>query len=393
VTTQNNNTFTLQAVVFFLVTAAFTTIYITQPVLPVLRDEFNSDAFTVSLTVSAVILGMAVANMPFGTLADRVPVHRILLVGGIVVCVCSLLAAATYNLWLMVGVRFVQGLFIPALTTCLAAYLARTLPVERLNVVMGTYVSATVTGGLGGRLLGGWLHPPAHWRYAFVTAAVMLFIATVIAAKQLREAPPHPRHSADPLGFFQLIAKPDLLRIFIVAFASFFVFSSVFNYLPFFLSGPPLNLKTEYITALYLTYIIGIFMGPLAGGLSNRLGNGLTMAGGAGLFALSLSISLIPSLPLVAVSLAGVCAGYFAIHASAIGALNRKMTSGRGRANAMYVLFYYVGGSAGITLCGYAYASGQWRAVVITCLFALTIPLVTGIIEHKIERRRLSPNM
>ena len=25
---------------------------------------------------------------------------------------------------------------------------------------MGSYVSATVLGGLGGRLLGGWIHPP-----------------------------------------------------------------------------------------------------------------------------------------------------------------------------------------------------------------------------------------
>ena len=35
----------------------------------------------------------------------------------------------------------------PALTTCLAAYLSANLPLERLNVVMGSYVSATVAGG------------------------------------------------------------------------------------------------------------------------------------------------------------------------------------------------------------------------------------------------------
>jgi YNFM family putative membrane transporter len=34
--------------------------------------------------------------------------------------------------------------------------------VARLNVAMGAYVSATVVGGLGGRLLGGYLHPPLH---------------------------------------------------------------------------------------------------------------------------------------------------------------------------------------------------------------------------------------
>jgi YNFM family putative membrane transporter len=42
----------------------------------------------------------------------------------------GLLCALTHDIVLLVGFRFVQGLFIPALTTCLAAYLARQLPAE-----------------------------------------------------------------------------------------------------------------------------------------------------------------------------------------------------------------------------------------------------------------------
>ena len=68
---KQQNFFTLQVLVFSLVAAAFTTVYITQPVLPVLRGEFGVSAATASLTVSAVILGIALANLPFGALADR----------------------------------------------------------------------------------------------------------------------------------------------------------------------------------------------------------------------------------------------------------------------------------------------------------------------------------
>ena len=39
--------------------ATFSTIYLTQPVLPVLREEFGVDAAKASLTVSAVIFGIA----------------------------------------------------------------------------------------------------------------------------------------------------------------------------------------------------------------------------------------------------------------------------------------------------------------------------------------------
>jgi MFS family permease len=68
--------------VFLLVAATFSTIYLTQPVLPVLRKEFGIDAAKASLTVSAVIFGIALATLPFGRLADRFPARPIILSGG-----------------------------------------------------------------------------------------------------------------------------------------------------------------------------------------------------------------------------------------------------------------------------------------------------------------------
>ena len=62
------SSFRLQFVVFFLVSASFANIYITQPVLPLLQDEFGVDLVVVSLTVSFVILGMTLSNLPFGVL-------------------------------------------------------------------------------------------------------------------------------------------------------------------------------------------------------------------------------------------------------------------------------------------------------------------------------------
>src|SRR3989304_3291336 len=110
----------LQFTVFALVTASFTNIYITQPVLPVLRQEFAADMVLVSFTVSAVILGIALSNPPFGFLADRLPIHPIILTGGLFVALGGFVCAVTKDLWLLIGARFVQGLFIPPLTTRLA---------------------------------------------------------------------------------------------------------------------------------------------------------------------------------------------------------------------------------------------------------------------------------
>ncbi len=88
----------------------------------------------------------------------------------------------------------------------------------------------------------------------------------------------------------------------------------------------------------------------------------------------------------MAAALTLVCAGFFTVHAAAAGALNRKLQAGRGRANAFYVLFYYLGGAAGITLSGHAYHLAGWHGVVAITGAALLLPLGTGLLELRAGR-------
>ena len=293
--TKNSSYFRLQFIVFALVSAAFTNIYVTQPVLPVLQNEFSADLVLVSFSVSAVILGIAITNLPFGFLADRLPIHPIIFTGGIMLAAGAIVCAIIKDLWILIGARFVQGLFIPALTTCLAAYLAKTLPAAPLNVVMGSYVSGPVLGGLCGRLLGGWIHPPL----------------------------------------------------------------------------------------LYLVYIVGIFIGPISGQISNRFGSGNTLLAGSFVLGGALILIWLPSIIAVVAGLLATCAGFFTIHSAAVGALNRKLSSGHGRSNSLYVLFYYIGGWLGITGSGLAYKEFGWSALICISMVLLIIPFSVGLSERK----------
>jgi len=60
--------------VFLLVAATFSTIYLTQPVLPVLREEFGVDAAKASLTLVMALLLIPVAAGILEARSDRVPV-------------------------------------------------------------------------------------------------------------------------------------------------------------------------------------------------------------------------------------------------------------------------------------------------------------------------------
>jgi YNFM family putative membrane transporter len=124
-------------------------------------------------------------------------------------------------------------------------------------------------------------------------------------------------------------------------------------------------------------------MGPTAGRLCNRFGSGTILIGGSLMMGLSLALLLVARISAVIGGMLGVCAGFFAVHAAAVGALNRKLAGGQGRANALYVFFYYCGGWIGITGTGMAFEAAGWPAVMALCFALLTIPLLTGLGERR----------
>jgi YNFM family putative membrane transporter len=213
-------------------------------------------------------------------------------------------------------------------------------------------------------------------------------MTTFTALRGLPRTPVAVGRRETSISFIELLKRWEYLRLYFCAAGSFAIFSSIFNYLPFRLTSPPFGFSTELTTLVYLVYVVGIFMGPTSGRISNRFGSGRTLIGGAVILGGSLALILIPSIVAVLLGLFGICTGFFTIHAAAVGSLNRKLSRGQGRANALYVLFYYTGGWLGITGTGFAYRLGGWSAVVFCALFLLIIPLSAGLGERKTVNRR-----
>lgn len=375
----------LQAVVFALVASAINSVYLTQPTLPLLSQEFHASAPKVSLTVSMVTLGVCLAGLPFGVLADRWRIKPIITLGGIMVALCLAVGALSPSLEFLAGARFVQGLFVPALTSCLAAYLARSLPPQSLAITMGAYVSATVAGGLLSRLLPG-IVLAGNWRLALAVGAGLVVIFALVALKRLpAEGPRPPRQSGD-LSYVGLLTSWPTLAPYLATFGSMFVFGGVFNYITFHLSAPPYLASTAFISLMYLTYLIGVIEGPLVGRLARRIGAGRTLALGAAVYMVAQLVCLLPSRPGVILGLCLVCAGHFIIHAGSQGMLNTRLRGSQGRANSLYVLVYYMGGWAGITCAGFFWSLARWQGVVLLGLAVLLLPLCVGLVDARKEK-------
>jgi len=174
-----------------------------------------------------------------------------------------------------------------------------------------------------------------------------------------------------------------LLRLFFTGFTGFLVFQTVINYLPFRLAGAPLHVSVTGITAVYLAYAVGIIMAPLSGTISNRLGNATTVLLGAVGLAIGIALTTIDSVLVLTVGMLILCAGFFALHSAAVGAINRVLVHGKGRANALYVLLYYAGGFTGISLGGLVYARGGWTILVSMLLIVTALPAVMAMFEQR----------
>ena len=133
-----------------------------------------------------------------------------------------------------------------------------------------------------------------------------------------------------------------------------------------------------------------MIIAPLSGKFSNHFGNGLTMVLGSLTLGAGLLVSHIPHLGTVAVSMVLACAGFFAVHASAVGGMNRRLPTSRGRANSLYILWYYVGGSVGITVTGHFFKVFGWSGVTGAGLCMVAALLGIGI--HETRSNRAQPS-
>ena len=79
------------------------------PALPIVAVDLQTTASLAQLSITACLLGLAAGQLLFGPLSDIHGRRRPLLYTLLIYMVVSLLCAFSPNIWVFVGLRFVQG--------------------------------------------------------------------------------------------------------------------------------------------------------------------------------------------------------------------------------------------------------------------------------------------
>jgi MFS transporter, YNFM family, putative membrane transport protein len=343
---------------------AFLDLYATQPLLPTLEREFHVSKAGASLTVSVSTAAVALTAPFIGLAADRLGRKRVIVPAMFILAVPTMLAATAQTLAALVVWRFLQGVVLPAVFAVTIAYVTEEFAGRGVGAAMAALITGNVIGGFAGRVVAGTVASVADWRVAFVVLGALNIAFALVTWRWL---PPEQRftpHRAR-LSITAHLRNPRLVATYAVGFSILFSLVATFTYVNFYLGEPPFSLGPGLLSSIFVVYLVGIFITPVAGKWIDRYGSRLTLAAALAASVVIMPLTMTKNLALVAVGLAACSSAVFVCQSASTSYLQHAAPlATRSSAAGLYVAFYYLGGSVGGELPGLLWRWGGWPGCV-----------------------------
>jgi YNFM family putative membrane transporter len=352
---------------------AFSTLYIPQPMLPLLAQQFGVSAGQAGLLMTLAMLPLAVAPVLYGYFLQAIPARLMLQVALSLLALNQISFVFADEFWHLLALRFLQGLLLPAIFTALMTYCASMAAPGMVRRTMGFYIGATIIGGFIGRLVGGVFASSFDWHTAFVVMGVMQLVPLLLLSRVEADADINFAR-LDPRSVSRVLANRNYRFMFLSLATVFFVFSGILNIVPFHLRDIQPDSTPLLISMLYLGYLVGAPMSFFSDSISRWLGDerkGLLL--GLAIHGCGLVMMLFVALQGLIVAMFFLAAGFFLIHALLSGLANHLAQEHKGVVNGLYVSIYYFSGALGSWLPGYLYEGIGWHGMVLVFLLLLGI--------------------
>ena len=352
---------------------SFSTLYIPQPMLPLLAEHFGVSAGEAGLLMTVAMLPLAFAPIAYGYFLQAVPAKLMLVVA---LSLLALNQACFYfatEFWHLIGLRLLQGLLLPAIFTALMTYCASMVPAAMVRRAMGFYIGATILGGFIGRLVGGVFASSFDWRSAFLVMGLMQLLPLLLLLRVEADADINFAR-LDPKSISRVLRNRNYRYMFLSLASVFFVFSGILNNVPFHLQDINPGTTPFIISMLYLGYLAGAPISFLSESIGKRLGDerkGLFL--GLVIHGFGLVMLLFVAFEGLVIMMFFLAAGFFLIHALLSGLANHLALEHKGVVNGLYVSIYYFSGAMGSWLPGYLYEGLGWNGMILVFLLILAL--------------------
>ncbi len=364
--------FTPNLVIALIATVvSFSTLYIPQPMLPLLAESFGVSAGEAGLLMTVAMLPLAFAPSVYGYFLQAIPAKLMLTVALALLALDQVCFYFADEFWHLIVLRLLQGLLLPAIFTALMTYCASMVPAQLVRRAMGFYIGATILGGFSGRLVGGIFASSFDWRSAFVVMGLMQLLPLLLLTRVKSDADINFAR-LDPKSISRVLLDRNFRFMFLSLASVFFVFSGILNIVPFHLSNIEPTSTPFVISLLYLGYLVGAPVSFFSDSISKRLideRGGLWL--GLVIHGFGLVMLLFVAFEGLVLVMFFLAAGFFLIHALLSGLANHLSQEHKGVVNGLYVSIYYFSGALGSWLPGYLFEGLGWNGMIIVFMLIL----------------------
>jgi DHA1 family bicyclomycin/chloramphenicol resistance-like MFS transporter len=247
-------------------------IHIYMPVIPAVKAAFGLSDALAQATFSVAVLGMGVATLAYGSLADRLGRRPVLLSGLVLFLLGSVLSAVAVNVPMLVAGRVVQALGAGCGITLVRTIARDAYGAERLVKAIAYLTMFYTIGPMISPAAGGLLVDTLGWRAVFgvsVVAAAAITVGVWLVIYETRPAGETGRHGDVLASYAQLLGQPRFVALVLqtgFATGTFLIVATASSTLMKELLGRP---ATEF--GLYFVLLpLGFMSGTM---ISSRLGN------------------------------------------------------------------------------------------------------------------------
>ncbi|MFC0562089.1 MFS transporter [Halalkalibacter alkalisediminis] len=370
----------------------FANVYFTQPILPILAEEFAVSTLAANMTVSLVILALGLSLVFYGPFSDSVGRRGIMIVTMALATITTFIAAFVPTFELFIVVRVLQGVFLAGLPSLAVAYIGEEYSKRALSLAIGIYISGNTIGGMFGRAFSGILTDLISWRFAFMAMGFVSLICLIFFIVLLRPSKQFVSKKFNWKGIFKdyrsHLWNRELRLAYLIGGLHFGIFVGHFSYVTFLLSRPPYQLPASLIGLLFLTYIAGTISSPLSGKLATKWSKSTCIEIGIAVMVVGFLLTLIGTIPAVIGGLLLNCFGFFFAHSTASAWVSSRPVSAKASATGLYLIFYYIGGSIGPLYLEPFWMVFQRNGIVLGSMIILGITAILGIQMRNVEQQR-----
>ena len=350
-------------IIIYTIIVLLSVMYATQPLQPLLANEFNISMSEASYFTAVVMFFLAIAPIFYGYVLERVCAKRVLYRSSLVLFITNILLGFSTSYEMFLLIRIVESLIIPAILTSTMSILAN-MDKDNIQFNMSIYVASTVFGGLIGRVLSGFIATYFGWQAVFFSLSFALLIGLFFVHKLQFEGDTN-LTKGNLKDVLTILSDRRYVLVYALMFIMFFVFAGLLNVLPFRSKELISDVNESTIGLLYLGYGTGIVVALYSKKIVSYFGSKIKTI----LFSLSFYIGVTiflysSNLIFIFALLFLFCMGMFTIHSVSSGLANSMKESQKSLTSGMYLSFYYIGGAIGSIIPVFIYEQYGWNTML-----------------------------